>query len=485
MQISVPHISRIISIGSIGFIFGIGCGAFFDDHIMMIWFFGACFVGLMLMFFLHHQMVWCVSIGVLLWMIGAYVVVDVLHDVEAYRNMEGQQVDGTLIVRDVTDKKWNTQITGHVQDTRMSVLWNDIKYPQVTEGDIVTFSCTAKIPASDGTFDYRMYLAMKQIYVVCDDMSYAVTGHHDDLLTVMGTFRAYLEQQIFSLIPAPQSALASGLLLGGDDFLSEDIRAQFSRTGMTHIVAVSGYNVSIIIMVVISVLIYVGLHRRMAMFFAISAIFGFVMLIGFPSSGVRAGIMGVMVLCAATYGRVAQAYGALFFAAAIMLAYNPLLLKYDIGFQLSFLATLGIIFVYPILERLTVRVKNSFGLMEMILLTISAQVFVLPIIAYHFHTISLISIIANVFVLPIIPITMLCVFLLLLVQPLMSIASTILGWCAYMLLSYELFVIDLFAGFPWGSITVDVGGIFWIVLYYGVVGIFCVMINHWFTKYEI
>jgi competence protein ComEC len=288
----------------------------------------------------------------------------------------------------------------------------------------------------------------------------------DTFLSVLAQARVYMENIVNEIIPAPQSALANGLLFGGDDRLSDELQQKFAVTGMTHIVAVSGYNVSIIVATIMAIAIFVGIRRNWAVFVAIFGIFLFIALIGFPSSGVRAAIMGILVLVAALYGRVSHMYGAILITCAGMLLFNPLLLRYDIGFQLSFLATLGIVAVYPVLEKMFLNRKTSIGILEILLMTIAAQVFVLPVIVYHFHILSVVSLLVNMLVLPILPITMLFVFLMIVVYFIFQPLAIFFGWLAYFLLTYEIRVIDFFVGVRWNSFEIVDINILWFIVYY-------------------
>ena len=125
------------------------------------------------------------------------------------------------------------------------------------------------------------------------------------------------------LIPAPQSGLLIGLLLGGDGQLPKTVQDNFSKTGMTHIVAVSGYNVTIIAEYLMLFFLFLGLWRRQAFWVSILGIFLFVLMVGFPSSAVRAGVMGMLLLWAMKNGRLANSQNAIVFSAAVMLLINP------------------------------------------------------------------------------------------------------------------------------------------------------------------
>jgi competence protein ComEC len=151
-----------------------------------------------------------------------------------------------------------------------------------------------------------------------------------------------------------------------------------------------------------------------------------------------------------------------------MLFFNPLLLRWDIGFQLSFLATLGIVFSSPIWEKSFIKNNKALGISEIIALSLSAQIFVLPIIAYNFHIVSLISLLANVLILPVVPLSMLLVFLAALSGFVFAPLSMVLAWLAFVPLTYEIKIIHILSQFPWASIEMKKFGVWWIIIYYSI-----------------
>lgn len=235
---------------------------------------------------------------------------------------------------------------------------------------------------------------------------------------------------------------------------------------MTHIVAVSGYNVTIIAEYLIFLGLWLGMWRKNAVWLAIIGIIVFVMMIGFPSSAVRAGVMGGILLWAMKNGRLANSQNAIVFAAAVMLSINPLLLRWDIGFQLSFLATLGIVEISAFWEKNFIKKNKAFGISEIIMLSLSAQIFVLPVIAYNFHITSLISLLANILILPIVPLSMLLVFLVAVSGFIFYNLSLIFAWLAFIPLVYEIKIVQILAGLSWASIQIEKINIFWIIIYY-------------------
>ncbi len=478
---SLSHISRFVLWGSIGFICGVGILSFCSVSVSALLFIvGILSIGIIVIFY-DRQEVWCFVFFILMISVGALIMNYFLLRIEYVESNVGKIIeDEAKVVDEVVQKGWNSQVVLEY-DSGVTVLIKDEKYTELVWGNIVQLQCETSLPEKYDDFDYQKYLFMNGVDYTCSDFEYNIVGFEESVLSKLALFRMQMENIVNNIIPAPQSALANGLLFGGDDRLSDEMQDIFAKTGMTHIVAVSGYNVSVIVAVVMGFVIFVGVSRRYAVIFAIGSVLFFIALIGFPSSGVRAAIMGILVLVAASYGRVSHAYGAIFFTGAVMVAVNPLLLRYDVGFQLSFLATLGIIAVYPVLERYFVSKNKAFGVVDILVLTISAQIFVLPIIVYHFHTISLVSLLANVLVLPIIPITMLFVFLMLVVSFIFYPVALLFGWSSFFLLSYEIFVIESLAKISWGSIYVENVYVWWGILYYVVIG----SIAYFFNKKQI
>lgn len=474
---SLSHISRFVLWGSVGFIGGVGLGSFFVISIDMTLFIIAIISVGAIFIFLRNTWLWCFVFFCLMFGMGTLVIDKSLREIHYIEERVGRTEFGVAkVIRNTVQKGWNVRVTLRYENG-LTVILKDEKYTELVYGSVVNLRCETSLPEVYNDFDYHKYLVMTGVDYICSDFVYEIVGYEPTVLSNLAQFRLRMESIVNNIIAAPQAALANGLLFGGSDRLSENLQDKFAKTGMTHIVAVSGYNVSVIVVVVMSFTIFMGAHRRYAAWVAIIGVIFFVALIGFPSSGVRAAIMGILVLIAAMYGRVSHAYGAIFLTAAIMIVFNPLLLRYDVGFQLSFLATLGIVSIYPLLEGCFVKRKAAFGIVDVLLLTVSAQLFVMPIIAYHFHTISLVSLLANVLVLPIIPLTMLFVFFTVVTSFVFYPGALFFGWIAYFLLQYEIFVITVLARFPWGSMVVENVSILWFIGYYIIVGVVVYLLN--------
>lgn len=382
-------------------------------------------------------------------------------------NMLGKNLETEVLVLKSSENVYGQNVILKVSDMESLILIQAPKYPEYKYGDKLRINCQLSAVENKGTeFDYKMFLAKDGVFYDCEKekLELVSKGGGNFIYRNILKVRDFFQEKIQKLLPQPEASLASGLLFGGSEGLSQKVKDDFSKTGMTHIVAVSGYNVTIIAQYLIMFAVAIGLWRKQATLFAMVGIALFVLMVGLPASAVRAGVMGSVILWAMRNGRLSQSFNAIVFAAAIMLFLNPLLLRYDIGFQLSFLATIGIISFSPLWKNI-LKDHDPLGLLEIILMSLSAQLFVLPIIAYNFKQISVVSLLANLLVLPVIPLSMLLVFIVCLViflEPLAIFAS----WFAFLPLLYEIKIIEILASFRWASVEMQNVSILWIVAYY-------------------
>lgn len=342
-------------------------------------------------------------------------------------------------------------------------------------GTRVSFSCVlARVENFSPDFDYRMFLAKDGIGFMCKKASQWEQMSDND---VNGYARALMyrpkhtfEKALGKSIAEPEAGLAKGLLLGGNDYLSESIQNAFTRIGLTHIVAVSGYNITLIMQVFMIIGIMIGLWRKQALWMACIGIAAFIVMIGAPASALRAGVMAGIAFGAMQSGRISESIRVLFFAAALMLYFSPLLLRYDIGFQLSFVATLGIIMGSVWQEYFLPREFFGKGVAEMIWMTLSAEVFVLPIILYTFHMFSPLMLVANIIILPIVPYAMGMSFFAALLFLLWPGMHVFFSWIAYGLLTVMTRCAEVMGGWSWVSVEISSFGVLSLIAWY--VGLF-------------
>ena len=294
------------------------------------------------------------------------------------------------------------------------ILWQAPRTKEIPPGSRIAFSCALAVPENfDANFDYRMFLAKDDIGYLCRQALRAEMAAEDMRARLMRIFflpkRAF-ETALEKTLPQPEAGLAEGLILGGDNRLSENLKQAFITAGLSHIVAISGYNIALIAHVFIFIGLGIGLWRRQALGFAALCIILFIVLVGAPASAVRAGIMALTVFAALLVGRLSQSVHMLVAAAVLMLIFQPLLLRYDVGFQLSFLATLAIIAALPLIGRILPKEFLGKTLVEIAFLTFSVELFVVPLLAYQFQSLFPFALFANVLLLPLVPYAMATAF---------------------------------------------------------------------------
>lgn len=265
----------------------------------------------------------------------------------------------------------------------------------------------------------------------------------------LDNFRRKFIAGMQSVVPEPQASFGAGLLLGQRSTIPKEINDQLSITGLTHLVAVSGYNLTIIIMAARQLF---GKGSKFQSTLAASLLMLiFVLLTGLSASIVRAALVSGLSLLAWYYGRKFKAILLIVLTAAITTAWNPFYLWSDIGWYLSYLAFFGVLVLAPIALQILGRGREPKLVGSLLAETISAQLMTTPIIMYIFGRVSNISLIANVMVVPLVPIAM----LLTLFSGIAGMAAPVLGgwvaWPAKLLLTYMLDITGLFSKLPHAS----------------------------------
>lgn len=335
-------------------------------------------------------------------------------------------------------------------------------YPEYHYGDELEISCSLQEPENfgDSNFNYKKYLARQGIWSVCANpvINVVNSDRGNFFIKIMLGFKTKVANQMSKLWPEPTNSLMAGILYGSRGGLPKELTENFTRTGVTHIIAVSGYNVSIIVAVLNIFLIYIGLSRRQSFWFLISLIFAFVFFTGATSSVVRAGVMAAIVLFAQQAGRISSAGKVLLYAALIMVLINPYVLIWDAGFQLSFLSTLGLVYLSPILETAIFKkvkiLPQLAPLVEILVTTISAIAVTLPLILFQFGRLSLVAPLVNVLILWVIPWLMLFGFLSLVLSWLFFPLGQALAWVAGLGLNYVIIIVDWFGNKSWSAVNI-------------------------------
>ncbi len=326
-------------------------------------------------------------------------------------------------------------------------------------GDIINFYGKLQKPENFITntgkeFDYVNYLRKDGIVYV---MSYpkieiSTRGNGSKIKSALFYVKDKFLEKINLTIQSPESLLMGGLILGEKSAFSEDLRQSFVDTGTIHIIALSGYNVTIVAEWIMKVFAF--LPRHLGIGIGIFTILLFIIMTGASSTAIRAGVMATLALIARATGRNYDVLRALILAGIFMIILNPFVLVFDVSFQLSFLATVGVIFLSPKIEKYFTWVTKKFQLRDIVSVTVAAYIFVMPFILYKMGNLSLVALPANVLILPFIPFTMLLGFITGGLGFIWYVFAIPAGFLSYIFLHYELWVINLFASFPFASFSI-------------------------------
>ena len=311
-------------------------------------------------------------------------------------------------------------------------------YDDLAVGDLLFLEGHLEVVSNeDLDFDYKKFLAKDRVFRVMAFPNYEILDHFEfepsrpffSAWVYLSRFKLMMLTRLRDVIPEPASSLAAGLLLGSREGMPEQLSLAFSDTGLTHIVAVSGSNITLLVGFCFFLLSFLRLKWRVL--FSLVFIFLFVALVGFGAAVIRAALMGCLTLWALYTGLRSQVYFVLLWTALLMALHSPFVLLYDLGFQLSFLSTFGILALNPVFEAGLSQLGFVFHqkmerssllwlFYESALMTLAAQLFTLPLVLYHFGSFHLLSPLVNVLVAPLLLLAMLFSFLALLFGPLLG-----------------------------------------------------------------
>ncbi len=332
-------------------------------------------------------------------------------------------------------------------------------FPQYQFGEVLEIECLMSHPdtLNSDEFAYGRYLRMQGIDAVCDQSTVNTKNEHTRL-GVKGWLvksRQYIGSKVREIWAEPNASFIAGILYGDRAGLPKELKDQFSAAGLTHIMAVSGYNVTIVANVMMAVLRGVGVGRKKSFGVVLIAVVGFVIFVGASASAVRAGIMGVVALLGKTLGRGSRAGPVIVASVLLMTVGNPMLLLYDVGLHLSVLATMGLIYVAPLIEPYLQWLTERFGLREAVSTTLAATIITAPILSYVFGTVSIITVLANLVVLPLIPVLMIVSAIATSVSLVSVVLGKVVGVVAWGISAYVLLVTRLASTVPYGLVELQ------------------------------
>lgn len=345
-------------------------------------------------------------------------------------------------------------------------------------GDSVVITATLEAPPTFAGFDYRGWLARQGVFAQAarPTVAWQSQGHGWAPLTAVYAFKRHALDLLAQLLPEPHAALLQGILLGDDHGLPVALRQAFQTTGATHILAISGFNIAILAGVLMNLFGRLLSPWQAAGVTAL-CLAGYAVLAGAGASVVRAAIMGVTALAAQQIGRGSGGVRALALACLAMTAVDPNAV-WDVGFQLSAAATLGlIIYAGPIsaagtraLERITGSSDRAqrlaAWLADGVFNSWAAQLTTLPLIVFYFNQVSLAAFPVNALVLPAQPAVMVLGLLALSLALIWAPLGHLVAWLVWPFTAYTVGLIELGAQLPLAAVPVDGFGLPALIAYY-------------------
>ncbi|MFA5838819.1 MAG: ComEC/Rec2 family competence protein [Candidatus Paceibacterota bacterium] len=478
MTLVQPKIHSLFYFLIIGFISGVFFRSFFNfgDYFLLFLFVLSLFLFLLYFLFRKNEEIknWIfllVSIFILSFILGVFRfdLADKYRGSPILDSFIGQKVivDG-IIINEPIEKEKNTKFVVELKEKILGdekITLND-KILIITEspsffnyGDKVLINGILNKPKNFVTegeeFDYISYLSKDEIFyqMFYPKIEKESTNEGNYIRQNLFKLKNSFLESIKKTISEPHSSLLGGLTVGAEESLGETLQENFRKTGIMHIVVLSGYNVTIVSEAIMRVFSFLPFVFKFS--FGIISIIFFVLMTGASATAVRAGIMAVFVILARITGREYEVLRALFIAGVIMIIQNPKILAFDSSFQLSFMATFGLIYVSPKIYKYFKFITTKFQFRELVVSAVATQLFVLPLILYKMGYLSLLALPVNLLILPFIPATMFFGFLSGMLGFVSLAIAFPFSFITFILLDYELKVVNFFAGLPFSSIQIN------------------------------
>ena len=334
------------------------------------------------------------------------------------------------------------------------VLININLYPPYQYGDLLEINCALKKPGKINEFAYDRYLALSRIYAYCSYPKIKLLSQNQGkfALNEIYQIKQDLIEKISFNLAEPQASLFAAIILGSRRGIPAILNDKFNLTGTTHLIAISGLNITIIAAILMSICLNLYLSRKKSFWLISIFLIFYLIIIGFPASAVRAGMMGWLAILAIYFGRLNRLTNALILAGALMILINPLILRDDVGFQLSFLAVLGMVYFLPFFKKFFKTNIFNWVVKEAMAVTLAAQAATLPLLIYHFGRVSIVAPLTNLLIVSALPFLTVYGFIVLFSNLIFPNLPAYFFWPIWLMLTYIVKVIEIFAALPFASV---------------------------------
>ena len=344
------------------------------------------------------------------------------------------------------------------------------RYPSLEYGDLLSVTGKLELPPDDlNGFNYRAYLEGQGIYtsMYYPNVELVSERQGPQPLQAIYYLRHRLGESLRQSLPEPECSLARGILLGLRGDIPPSLNEAFQRSGTTHILAISGQNMAIIAGIVLSVATRIfGKHRPTYFIITLTILWLYALLAGMSAPVLRAVIMVSVYLLGIYLGRQRSGLTAVAFSAAVMIAIHPKIL-WQISFQLSFAAVLGLILLTPTLQDWLSRLRMPKVVSDSLAVGLGAILATLPLTAYYFGYTSLVTLPTTFFASLVLPAIIMITAAAAIIGLAWTPAAQVIGWVDWPLLKYFVLVVQGFAAIPHASIEIGQVKAWLVWTYYG------------------
>ncbi len=392
-------------------------------------------------------------------------------DVAQYNNTGGLTLEGQIVsTPDIRDDrtlfrlKTDTLIRGaQVTPTSGDVLVRAARHVDVAYGDRVAVTGQLIQPGEYDLFSYADYLGRQGVFSIIDHTAVTVLSHGHGV-SILFTLRERVQTLIAAMLPEPHAGLLTGIVVGNERGISPELERDFQAVGASHIIAISGFNMVIIAGVVRGLL--GGLRKYWLTVLSIGVIVLYAFFVGADAAVLRATIMVSVYLIGTNLRRKTYVPASLAFTALLMSVHDPNVI-WDVSFQLSFFATLGLsLFADPLKRWLDILLQSAFPLKyarrvstfltEPLVVTIAAQITTLPLILLYFGRLSVVSLLVNLLIIPVQAYLLILGLVAVLVAFVLPMVGQVLFWLDLVLLNYSIWVVRMFGRLPFADTAIFV-----------------------------
>ncbi|TSA45442.1 ComEC family competence protein [bacterium] len=457
--------SKIFLLFCLSFILGVLLGNFFNFYIMAL---------LAMIFVIAATLWWTNRKIMLIGFLGLTLVAGCFRYVTSFPNNKENfigklysqkiTVEG-VVVREPDQRSDRTNLTVRPKDYIGNILLTVGKYPEYQYGDFLKVTGRLEEPKESEGFSYKNYLSRYDTYGLMNrpGIEKLKISQGNLVKAALLKVKAKFTTSLQKLLPEPHNALVGGLILGLKRSLPDDLKNAFIIVGISHIVVISGYNISVITRFVSKGKAWLG--RRAIFWLSLGVVLAFVVMTGGEASVVRAAVMGLLVVLALNVGRVYNPVNALVFVGTVMVAQNPKILSFDVGFQLSFASMVGLIYLAPMFEKWLQFLPDTLGFRTNLASTLSALSATTPLLIYYFDRISIVAPLVNVLVLWIVPYAMFFGFFTGLVSMVFLPAAKLLVGVLWTLLQYIITISEFFSRLPFAAKSARIN-LYGVAVYY-------------------